>query len=99
MGSSQSGHIAAVGFELYTRLLDEAVKQVRGSDAVHEVEPDIKLPVTAVIPESYIEQPMHRLDLYQRPSQTRTDEEIFEIYEQIQGYHGQAPEEVAFWWK
>ena len=39
---------------------------------------------------------MHRLDLYQRLSQTRTDEEIFEIYEQIQGYHGQAPEEVAF---
>ncbi len=96
LGSSQSGHIAAVGFELYTRLLDEAVKQVRGSDAVHEVEPDIKLPVTAVIPESYIEQPMHRLDLYQRLSQTRTDEEIFEIYEQTQEYHGQAPEEVAF---
>ena len=39
---------------------------------------------------------MHRLDLYQRLSQTRTDEEIFEIYEQIQEYHGQAPEEVAF---
>jgi transcription-repair coupling factor (superfamily II helicase) len=96
LGSSQSGHIAAVGFELYTRLLDEAVKMVRGSQTSHEVEPDIKLPVTAVVPESYIEQPMHRLDLYQRLSQAGSDEAIFEIYEQMQEYHGQAPEEVAF---
>jgi transcription-repair coupling factor (superfamily II helicase) len=96
LGSSQSGHIAAVGFELYTRLLEEAVQQVRGSETTHEVEPDIKLPVTAVIPESYVEQPMHRLDLYQRLSQTSSDEQIFEVYEQMQEYHGQAPEEVAF---
>lgn len=96
LGASQSGHIAAVGFELYTRLLAEAVKQVQGATSATEVEPDIKLPVSAVIPEGYIEQPMHRLELYQRLSQALSDEAVFEIYQEIQEYHGPAPEEVAF---
>ncbi len=94
LGHDQSGHIAAVGFELYTQLLAEAVEQVKGQKHAHAVEPEIKLPVPAVLPESYVAQPMERLAYYQRLSQAPSDEAVFDVIAEIRDLYGEAPDEV-----
>ncbi|MEZ0311099.1 MAG: TRCF domain-containing protein, partial [Myxococcota bacterium] len=95
LGAEQSGNIAAVGFELYTELLAEAVERVKGQRARVDVEPDIKVPVTAVLPESYLPDPMLRLELYQRMASASTDEAVFDVYTEIGERFGDPPQEVA----
>ena len=94
LGADQSGHVAAVGFELYTELLAEAVEQLKGEGHHAAIEPEIKLPITAVLPESYMPEPMQRLAYYQRLSQARSDEAIFDLIAEIRELYGETPEEV-----
>jgi transcription-repair coupling factor (superfamily II helicase) len=97
LGADQSGHIAAVGFELYTELLQEAVERARGQTHKIEVEPEIKVPVTAVLPETYVPEPMQRLAYYQRMAQASSDAAIFDVYEELREVYGPAPQEVGAW--
>ncbi len=94
LGSDQSGHIAAVGFELYTELLAEAVERARGEGAARHVEPEIKLPIAAVLPEAYVPEPMQRLAYYQRMTQATSDEAVFDVAGEIADLYGEAPPEV-----
>ncbi|MBC7793477.1 MAG: transcription-repair coupling factor, partial [Clostridia bacterium] len=96
LGAEQSGNIAAVGFELYTELLKEAVERARtGHRTRVDVEPDIKVPVAAVLPEAYLPDPMLRLELYQRMASAETDEGVFDVYSEISDRFGEPPAEVA----
>jgi transcription-repair coupling factor (superfamily II helicase) len=94
LGSEQSGNIAAVGFELYTELLNEAVEATRGTGHREAVEPEIKVPVPAVLPESYVPEPMQRLAYYQRLTQATSDEVVFNVCSEIKDLYGEAPEEL-----
>jgi transcription-repair coupling factor (superfamily II helicase) len=94
LGADQSGSIAAVGFELYSELLGEAVEKARGQRERHDFEPDIKVPVAAVLPESYVPQPMQRLAYYQRLAGARSDETVLDIMAEIEDVYGEAPDEV-----
>ena len=96
LGADQSGNIAAVGFELYTELLGEAVERARGQGTTgHEVqEPEIKLPVAAVLPEAYVPEPMQRLAFYQRMAQAPSDAAIFDVVAEVRDVYGPAPQEV-----
>ncbi|MEO1170516.1 MAG: transcription-repair coupling factor [Myxococcota bacterium] len=94
LGKSQSGHIAAVGYELYTELLGEAVERAKGQQHAVDVEPEIKLPVAAVLPEKYLPDPMLRLDFYQRMASATTDEGVFDVVSEIEERYGAAPDEV-----
>ncbi|MBN1960506.1 MAG: transcription-repair coupling factor [Deltaproteobacteria bacterium] len=94
LGAEQSGNIAAVGFELYTELLAEAVASLKGSPHRDAIEPEIKIPVPAVLPENYIPEPMQRLAFYQRLTAAHSDEVIFNLRAEIEDLYGKAPEEV-----
>lgn len=94
LGRSQSGHIAAVGLELYMELIEKAVKELRGEEVVEEITPEIHLRVPAFIPETYIEDPSERLAFYRRLSLCRSDEEVEEIGEELKDRFGKIPEEV-----
>lgn len=95
LGRSQSGQIAAVGFELYTELLADAVERARGQGAGQAaVEPEIKLPVTAVLPETYVPQPMHRLEYYRRMAQAPSDAAVFDVCGELADVYGEPPDEV-----
>ena len=93
LGAEQSGHVAAIGYELYMQLLEDAVEHVKGRKDVLSVEPEIKLPFSAVIPESWMPDPMYRLDLYRKLSTALSDEEIWELEEDAVGSSGKPPEE------
>ena len=99
LGAEQSGNMQAVGLELYGELLAEAVeraqqREVRGGGRAPAVEPDLKLPVTAALPETYVRDPMQRLALYQRMAQAEDDAEVFDICGEIESLYGETPREL-----
>jgi len=94
LGPSQSGHIAALGFELYTQLMEKAVKELKGEEVIEEITPEIHFHLPAFIPEAYVEDPGERLSLYRRLSFSRSDEEVEKIREELIDRFGKNPKEV-----
>lgn len=93
LGRDQSGHIEAVGFELYSELLDEAVRELKGEPPREDVDPDVQLPVPAFIPDPYMPDVHQRLFFYKRFAQAGTDEELDEIRAEIVDRCGDPPDE------
>ncbi|HEY6002472.1 MAG TPA: transcription-repair coupling factor, partial [Anaeromyxobacter sp.] len=93
LGKDQSGQIEAVGFELYSELLDEAVRELRGEPPREEIDPDVQLPVPAIIPDAYMPDVHQRLFFYKRLAQAASDEELEEIRAEIIDRCGDPPEE------
>jgi transcription-repair coupling factor (superfamily II helicase) len=94
LGPSQSGHIAALGFELYTQLMEKAVKELKGEEVIEEITPEIHFHLPAFIPETYVEDPGERLSLYRRLSLSRSDEEVETIRAELIDRFGRTPKEV-----
>jgi transcription-repair coupling factor (superfamily II helicase) len=94
LGPSQSGQIAAIGLELYTQLMEKAVKELKGEEVVEEITPEIHFHLPAFIPEFYVEDPAERLRLYRRLSLCRSDEEVETTREELADRFGRIPEEV-----
>ena len=95
LGPSQSGHIAAVGFELYAQLMEKAVRELKGEAVVEEITPEIHFHLPAFIPEAYVEDPGERLSLYRRLSLSRSDQEVEAIREELTDRFGKIPKEVS----
>ncbi len=95
LGPSQSGHISAIGFELYTQLMEKALKEMRGEEVIEEITPEIHFRLPAHIPEDYVDDPGERLTLYRRLSLSRSDEEVEGLREELVDRFGKMPEEVA----
>nr|WP_297807199.1 transcription-repair coupling factor [Tepidiforma sp.] len=99
LGTEQSGHIAEVGFELYTKLVAEAVAALKrglGEELPQAAEPEppppvVDLPVSAHIPESYIGDIHARLNLYQRIAHLGTVEAVAEMHEELRDRFGPVP--------
>jgi transcription-repair coupling factor (superfamily II helicase) len=96
LGAKQSGQIAAVGFELFTELLEETIQRLKGEELVERVEPEIKLRIPAFIPEEYLPQPNQRLVLYKRLTQAANDEEVEEIRVELVDRFGKLPAAAGY---
>ena len=100
LGASQSGHIQEVGLDLYTQLLNEAVRELEeegGSSDGVEIPPElprIELPMNARIPEDYVDHLPTRLAVYQRLAKMSDADYIPEIREELRDRFGPLPEEV-----
>ena len=94
LGTSQAGHIQALGFEMYTELVERAVLELRGEAPPEEIEPEIQLRVPAYLPDDYLEAPGQRLVLYKRLASSAGPEEIAEIRREIEDRYGPAPAEA-----
>ncbi|MFB0507829.1 MAG: transcription-repair coupling factor [Thermodesulfobacteriota bacterium] len=91
LGPAQSGHIAAVGYEMYTHLLERAVKQLSGEKVLEDITPEMKLPFATFIPDEYIGDPHQRLVFYKRLSSARSEEEIDDMREELRDRYGPIP--------
>ncbi|MGD9762572.1 MAG: transcription-repair coupling factor [Candidatus Binatia bacterium] len=91
LGKQQSGHITAVGFELYTQMMEEAVQELRGQRRLVEVEPEIQLGFPAYIPDSYIADEHQRLVFYRRLATVRSTAELEEIAVELRERYGPIP--------
>ncbi len=94
LGSEQHGQIASVGFELYCRLLDEAVKEKKGEVVAELPEPTIEIPVDAYIPSSYIADSKQKVQIYKKITATTSLEDIEIIIDEICDRFGDPPVEV-----
>ncbi|GAA4671445.1 transcription-repair coupling factor [Frondihabitans cladoniiphilus] len=98
LGGEQSGHIAGVGFDLYLRMIGEAVNTFRGDVAEGQTELRLELPVDAHIPEEYVESERLRLEAYQKlstaSSPTSTPEQITQVLEELTDRYGEPPAQV-----
>jgi len=92
LGGEQSGHIAGVGFDLYLRLVGEAVANYRGEKEKREVETKIDLPVNAHIPHTYIDSERLRLQASRQIAAADTEEKIAEAREELVDRYGELPE-------
>ena len=94
LGAEQSGHIAAVGFEMYLRLLEEAVALARGEVVSHAEERPVivEVPVDAYLPPGYVMDEIERVHLYRRASGTSSLAEVEDLSEEMTDRFGALPE-------
>jgi transcription-repair coupling factor (superfamily II helicase) len=94
LGQEQSGHISAVGFDLYMEMLSEEVARLKGEVVSRERIPRIDLKLTAFIPDVYIPDPSIRLGVYRRLHLCHDGKELDELLEEMDDRFGPPPEEV-----
>ncbi len=94
LGHSQSGHIAAVGVDMYLELLHEAITELKGEKAPPQIDPEVNLNIQAFIPETYVGDVNQRLVLYRRIASVTQDDETRDVEEELRDRFGKLPAEV-----
>jgi len=94
LGGEQSGHIAEVGFDLYVRLVGEALAEFKGGQDAEPTEVRIELPVTAFLPHEYVPSERLRLEMYKRLADAATDADIDAVASELQDRYGALPAPV-----
>lgn len=95
LGTSQSGHVAQVGYEMYMDLLEQAVRDIKGEPTVSRIDPEVGLKLEARLPEDYVPDPRQRMNLYKRLSRAIEDSELLDIEDEILDLYGSFPEQVS----
>jgi transcription-repair coupling factor (superfamily II helicase) len=91
LGAEQSGHIAGVGFDLYVRMVGEAVRELRDEGVPETPEVKVELPVDAHIPHEYVPGERLRLDAYRRIAAIQGDDEIVAVRDELADRFGPPP--------
>ena len=94
LGPEQSGYLMSVGYDLYLKLLEEAVLEERGEEKQIETECSADLTVSANIPERYVPSPEQRMDLYRRIAAIRTNDDASDLLDEMLDRYGEAPKSV-----
>jgi transcription-repair coupling factor (superfamily II helicase) len=95
LGKDQSGHINAVGFEMYNQMVKEAITSIKGEAPTIEFDPEITIPISTFIPDSYIPDSTVRLSLYRKLINAKDETRLKEITDEIKDRFGKPPQEVA----
>jgi transcription-repair coupling factor (superfamily II helicase) len=94
LGKQQSGHIAAIGLDLYMQMVEQAVQRLKGHVIEDEPDATLQLPVSAFIPEDFVVDPHQRLSLYKRLTACNQVGELALLHGEIQDRYGHPPEPV-----
>ncbi|MEW6749946.1 MAG: transcription-repair coupling factor [Candidatus Latescibacterota bacterium] len=91
VGAQQHGFIAAVGFDLYCRLLDEAMRELKGESVADIPDPEMKIAVTAYIPDEYVPDGDQKMEFYQRLADAQRLIDLLAIREEMEDRFGRLP--------
>ena len=94
MGELQHGHMEQVGYDMYCRLLDEVVKEIRGEEIQEEQDVQIDLNVSSYIPDEFISDSSQKIEIYQNIALCKSEEDIAEVNEMIMDRFGKIPNEI-----
>ena len=94
LGGEQSGHIEAVGFDMYMKLLEQTIKELKGEEVEDEVRANVNLRVDLRINVEYIPDMNQRLTVYRRMAAVRSDEELDKLVLEVRDRYGPPPESV-----
>ncbi len=92
LGARQAGQIAAIGFEMYTELLEETLQELQGQQREERIDPEIRLGLSAFLPEAYVADPNQRLVLYRRFAAAVHEDEIYTLLDELRDRYGEPPE-------
>jgi len=94
LGGQQSGHVDAVGFELYTSMLERSVRELKGEVAPETVEAQLNLGLNVRIPEEYVAEENQRLRMYKRVAAVEGEDQLADVHQELQDRYGAPPEPV-----
>jgi transcription-repair coupling factor (superfamily II helicase) len=94
LGGEQSGHIEAIGFELYTQMLDRAVREMKGEAAPDEAGTQLNLGLNIRIPADYIPEENQRLRMYKRVAGVETESQLSDVGSELRDRYGEPPQAV-----
>lgn len=94
LGGQQSGHLDALGFDLYTKMLERTIGELRGDEIADESSVSINLGVDVAIPKDYIVDASQRLRTYKRIASARNEEDLEKIHTEVQDRFGHLPVSV-----
>ncbi len=94
LGGEQSGHIEAIGFELYTQMLERAVREMKGEAAPDEAETQLNLGLNIRIPAEYVPEENQRLQMYKRVARVETESQLTDVTAELQDRYGPPPPAV-----
>ena len=94
LGYAQSGHISEIGYELYVKLIEQTIAELKGEEWHEEINPEINIDVPAYIPEKYIMDADIRLNIYRRLSMLSEEGSLLKIKEELLDRFGDMPDEV-----
>lgn len=91
LGAEQHGHMDTVGYDMYCKLLDQAVKELKGEKVAEEFETLIDININAYIPEKYISNEEQKIEMYKRISEIQTTEDFFDVQDELEDRFGDIP--------
>ena len=94
LGAQQHGHMESVGYDMYLKLLADAVSEEKGVTAAETIECLVDLPITAHIPDAYISDNAQRLEIYRRIADIRTVEDSMDVFDELIDRFGEPPAAV-----
>ena len=94
MGSSQHGHMAAIGYDLYCRMLEDTVKLIKGEIDKEPIETTVDIKIDAYIPSSYIQDEIQKIEIYKKIAAIESLEEYQDIKEELEDRYSALPEAV-----
>ena len=94
LGGQQSGHLDALGFDLYTKMLERTIAEIRGDEISDETSVSINLGIDVSIPKDYISEASQRLRTYKRISSAESDAALLQIHTEVEDRYGRIPRSV-----
>ncbi len=94
LGAEQSGHMSAVGYDMYLRLLEEATRELKGEQPVHRTECSADILVSAGLPQNYIADSATRIDLYRRIAMISSSEDMRDMQDELTDRFGDLPSQA-----
>jgi transcription-repair coupling factor (superfamily II helicase) len=91
LGANQSGQIAAIGFEMYAELLEETILELKGQHREAQIDPEIRLGLSAFLPEKYLPDPNQRLVFYKKLAAAVDDETLYDAADELRDRYGDLP--------
>lgn len=92
LGPKQSGQIAAIGFEMYAELLEDTIAELKGQEKENRIDPEIRLGLSAFLPEKYLPDPNQRLVFYKQLSSAEDEETLYGLADELRDRFGELPD-------
>jgi transcription-repair coupling factor (superfamily II helicase) len=94
LGPQQHGHMAVIGYDLYVKMLNEAIRKVKGEEVTQELEVEIDLSVNAYIPGTYIPDELTKIEMYKKIASIESKKDMYEVEEELEDRFSDLPTPV-----
>lgn len=94
LGASQHGHMAAIGYDLYCKMLEETVKSLKGTPVAPVIETTVELTAAAYVPEGYIPDDRQKMEIYKKIAAIHTRKDLYRVQEELEDRFGTIPDPV-----